>query len=195
MAQNFRYSPLNSLRVVELLAKKGLPNMRFFESLRNFRRFNGIVERNVDFADVFYVQPFSDKVAFPIDGFNSHTMNSLFTGDNLNSCVDAYGIRVYAISPQNKVIARASREIWEVGSSDILADQFANEVAVKYGKVAVVDYCKEGESGLFSIYYPSVKGSCLASAISRKQGEEAFEKNVDSFLRGIYRNEIGSLIC
>jgi len=194
MTQNFVYGPSNSLKIVESLAKKGLPSMGFFESLRNFRRFKGIVEKNINFADVFYVQPFSDKVAFPIDGVNSHTMNSLFTGDNSNSCVDAYGIRVYAINPQNKVMARASRVIWEVGSSDTLADKFANEVAVKYGKVSVVDYCKEGENGLFSIYYPSVKGSCLASTISREQGEEAFEKNVDSFLRGIYRNEIGSLI-
>jgi hypothetical protein len=189
MTQNFIYGLEDSLGVIKSLGMEGLPKMNVFESLLKFRRFNGFVEKKANLADIFYIQPFSGKAVFPLDGVDSHTMNSLFTGDNPDSCVDAYGMSVYAISPKNKVIARTTRTVLEVGYPDKLVDSFAKEVTSKYGKIAVMDFpSSEDERGLFSVYFPSLNGSFFASTISRKESNKEFEGDLTFLLNKVRLN-------
>lgn len=184
MAQNFVYDGITAAETVRDIGLSGVPKMGFMEGIRNrIFLFDNLLRKSGDKSDVLYIKPFSGKV-FVDSGSDQLDWHGFGIQPGASyTPVDASGFGVYAVDPLLNVYRWAKKVTLGEKNADEIGARFAEEVAGRFGKVAVVDYSSSpSQNGLFSIYFPYVKDGFLSETISRSEGESAFKVDLENAL-------------
>ncbi len=174
----------SAVDIVRRLVLTGVPDMGWMTRIFSRSGIDGIVDKSLNYADVFYVAPLAGRVYLPIQ-MESYTDFGKFMVEPTGFEYDADVFSVYAVDPTFNVRSWARKvALNEKGTSQ--ADVFAEDIAKEYGKIAVVDSPSNGvNKGFFSVYFLGNGGHCFSETVSRETPANFLNKRLESILENI----------
>lgn len=174
----------SAVDIVRRVVLTGVPDMDWVTRIFSRSRLSGVVDKSLDYADVFYVVPFAGSICLPIQ-MESYTDFGRFMVESGGVEYDADALSVYAIDSSFNVRSWARKVFFEEKGVN-QADSFAEKVAKQYGKIAIVDSPSSRESkGFLSVYFLGNNGQNFSETISREIPANFFNKRLECILENI----------